>query len=63
MRFANTVVNDSESKEHGAMIPNYLSNHFESKPILLINRPFCNKNEKVPKQLLKEFKTFTRFLF
>ena len=63
MRFANTVVNDSESKEHGATIPNYLSNHFELKPILLINLLFCNKKEKVPKQLLKELKTFTKFLF
>ena len=29
MRFVNSVINDSESKEHDSMIPNYLFNNFE----------------------------------
>ena len=35
------------------MTPNYLFNDFESKPIVLIEVPFCNENEKVSEQLLK----------
>ena len=45
MRFGNSVINDFESKEHDPMIPNYLFNDFESKPIVLIDISFCNKNE------------------
>ena len=29
MRFVNSAINDSESKEHDSMIPNYLFNNFE----------------------------------
>ena len=59
MRFVNSVINDFENKEHDPMIPNYLFNDFESKPIVLIDIPFCNENEKVSKQLLKKLKVFT----
>ena len=47
MRFVDSVINDFESKEHGPMIPNYLLNDFESKPIALIDVPFCNENESI----------------
>ena len=60
MRFVNSVINDFESKEQGPMIPSYLFNDFESKPIILIDVPFCNENEKVSKQLLKKLKPFTK---
>ena len=42
------------------MIPNYLFNDLESKPIVLIDTLFCNGNEKVSKQLLKKLKVFTK---
>ena len=42
------------------MIPSCLFNNFESKPIVLIDVPFCNENEKVSKQLFKKLKTFTK---
>ena len=42
------------------MIPNYFFNNFESKPIVLIDIPFCNENEKVFKQLLKKLKVSTK---
>ena len=42
------------------MIPNFLLNDFEWKPIVLIDIPFCNENEKVSKQLLKKLKVFTK---
>ena len=60
MRFVNSVINDFESKEHEPMIPNYLFNDSESKPIVLIDIPFCNENERVSKQLLKKLKVFTK---
>ena len=60
MRFVNSVINDFESEEHDPMIPNYLFNDFESKPIVLIDIPFCNGNERVSKQLLKKLKVFTK---
>ena len=60
MRFVNSVINGFESKEHNPMIPNYLFNDFESKPIVLMDIPFCNENEKVSKQLLKKLKVFTK---
>ena len=60
MRFVNSVVNDSESKEYDPTIPTYLFNDFESKPIVLIDIPFCNENERVFKQLLKKLKVFTK---
>ena len=41
--------NDFESNEHDPMITNFLFNDFESKPIVLIDVPFCNENEKVSK--------------
>ena len=59
MRFVNSVINDFESREYHPMIPNYLFNHLESKPIVLIDIPFCNENERVSKQLLKKLKVFT----
>ena len=42
------------------MIPGYLFNDFESKPIVLIDVLFCNESEKVSKQLLKKCKAFTK---
>ena len=60
MRFVNSVINDFESKEYDPMIPNYLFNDFESKPIVLIDIPFCNENERASKQLLKKLKVFTK---
>ena len=57
MRFVNSVINDFESKEHDPMIPNHLFNDFESNSIVLIDIPFCDKNEKVSKQL-KEIEGF-----
>ena len=60
MRFVNSVIKDFESKEHDPMIPNYLFNDFESKPIVLVDIPFCKENEKVSKQLLKKLKVFTK---
>ena len=60
MRFLNSVITDFESKEHNPMIPNYSFNGFESKPIVLMDIPFCNENEKVSKQLLKKLKVFTK---
>ena len=60
MRFVYGVINDFESKEHDPMKPNYLFNEFESKPIVLIDVPFRNKNEKISKQLLKKLKVFTK---
>ena len=60
MRFVNSVINGFESEEYDPMIPNYLSNDFESKPIVLMDIPFCNENEKVSKQLLKKLKVFTK---
>ena len=44
------MIKDFESNEHEPMISSYLFNDFESKPIVLIDVPFCNKNEKVSKQ-------------
>ena len=60
MRFVNSVIKDFESKEHDPMIPNYLFNDFQSKPIVLVDIPFCKENEKVSKQLLKKLKVFTK---
>ena len=60
MRFVNSMINDIESKEHDPMISNYLFNDFESKPIVLIDMPICNENERVSKQLLKKLKAFTK---
>ena len=37
MRHVNSVIKDFKSKEHDPMIPNYLFNDFESKPIVLID--------------------------
>ena len=54
------MINDFENKEHDPMIPNYFFNDFESKPIVLIDVTFCNKNEKVSKQLLKKLNVFTK---
>ena len=42
------------------MVPSYLFNDFESKPIVLIEVLFCNEDEKVFKQLLKNLKAFTK---
>ena len=60
MAFVNTVINDFESKKHDPMIPKYLFNDIESKPVLLIDIPFCNESERVSKQLLKKFTVFTK---
>ena len=59
MRFVNGVINGFENEEYDPMIPNYSFNGFESKPIVLMDIPFCNENEKVSKQLLKKLKVFT----
>ena len=59
MRSVNSAINDFGSKEHDPMTPNYLFNDSESTPIVLIDIPFCNENEKVSKQLLKKLKVFT----
>ena len=45
MRHVNSVIKDFKSKEHDPMIPNYLFNGFESKPIVLIDILFWNENE------------------
>ena len=42
------------------MIPNYLNNDFESKPTVLIDVPFCNKNERIFKQLSKKLEVFIK---
>ena len=68
MRLANSVINDFESEEHDPMIipndpmivPSCLFNDFESKPIVFIDVPFCNENEKVSKQLLKKLNVFAK---
>ena len=60
MRFVNSMINDIESKEHDPMIPNYLFNDFESKPIVLIDMPICNENERVSELLLKKLKAFIK---
>ena len=60
MRFVNSVINDFESKEHDPVIPNYLFNYFESKPILLIDVPFCNENEVISKQLSNKLNVFIK---
>ena len=60
MRFANSVINGFESKEHDPMILGYLFNDFASKPIILIDVPFCSENEKVSKEQLKKLKAFTK---
>ena len=60
MRFVNSVINDFESKEHDPVIPNYLFNDFESKPILLIDVPFCNENEVISKQLSNKLNVFIK---
>ena len=60
MRFVNSVINDFESKEYDPMIPSYLFNDFESKPIVLIDIQFCKENERASKQLLKKLKVFTK---
>ena len=58
MRFVNSAINDFENEEHDPMIPIYLFNDFESKPIVLIDISFCNENERVSKQLLKKLRVF-----
>ena len=35
MRFVNSVIDVFQSEEHDTMIPNYLFNYLESKPIVL----------------------------
>ena len=55
-----SIINDFESKEHDPMISSFLFDNFESKPIVLIDVPFCNKNEKVSKQLFEKLKTSTK---
>ena len=56
------MLNNFESKEHYPMIPNYLLNDSESKPIILIDIPFCNENEIVSK-LFKKLKFFSKEKF
>ena len=56
------MLNNFESKEHDPMIPNYLLNDSESKPIILIDIPFCNENEIVSK-LFKKLKFFSKEKF
>ena len=40
------------------MIPSYLFNDFELKPIVLIDVPFCDEKEKVSEQLQKTLQAF-----
>ena len=56
MRFVNSAINDFENEEHDPMIPIYLFNDFESKPIVLIDISF--ENERASKQLLKKLRVF-----
>ena len=42
------------------MIPNYLLNDFESNPTVLTDVPFCNKNERIFKQLPKKLEVFIK---
>ena len=51
MRFANSMINDFESKEHDPVMSNYLFNDFESKPIVLIVVPLCKEVKKVSREL------------
>ena len=51
MRFANSMINDFESKEHDPVIPNCLFNNSESKPIVLIVVSLCKEVEKVSREL------------
>ena len=60
MKFVNSVINNFESKEHDPMIPSYLFNDFESKPVVLSDVPFWNEIKKGSKQLLKKLKAFTK---
>ena len=53
-------MNNFESKEHDLMIPSYLLNDFESKPLALIDVLFSNENEKAFKSLLKKLKTLKK---
>ena len=48
MRFVNSVVNGFESKDHDPMIPSYLFNDFESKPIVLNVSHSVTKTRKDP---------------
>ena len=48
MRFVNSVINDFENKEHDPMIPNYLFNDFESKPIVSVDIHSVKKTRKYP---------------
>ena len=56
MRFVNSAINDFENEEHDPMIPIYLFNDFESKPIVLIDISF--ESERASKQLLKKLRVF-----
>ena len=49
---------DFESGEHDPRIPSYLFNDSESKLIVLIDVPFCNKNEKSIQTAVKEIEGF-----
>ena len=60
MRFVKSVINDPDITGHDPIIPKYLCNDFESKPIVLINVPFCNKNGKISNQLLKTLNVFSQ---
>ena len=40
--------------------PSYLFKDSESKPIVLIDVPLCNKNEKVSKKLLRKLNSLTK---
>ena len=40
------------------MIPSYSFKYFESKPIVLIEIPLCNENEKSIQTSLKEIECF-----
>ena len=60
MRFVKSVINDPDITGHDSIMPKYLCNDLESKPIILINVPFCNKNGKVSNKLLKTLKVFSQ---
>ena len=57
MRFVNSVIDVFQSEEHDTMIPNYLFNYLESKPIVLKVVLFWNENESI-QTTVKEIEVF-----
>ena len=61
-KFINSVINTFIEKENKKyIIP---QNIFEMpSPVILIEIPFCIKNEIAPKQFIKKFNNFTNYKF